>query len=447
MNVRNRELMALVPASLLVAAGFAAIFVSRKQLLGGLHGTNQISTASLTYGGIFLALCVVAHLVIRFTLPNADPYLFPLAALLASFGLVEIYRISDTLARQQAQWFVIGLVLFAVTIVVFRDYQVLARYRYIIAFVGIGLLLLPRLFSPVNGAYLQIQIGSLSVQPAEFSKIAIVVFLASYLRDTRQLMVIAGRRFLGLTIPPLKHFGPLLVVWGTAMVLLFYIRDIGSSVMFFGAFLAMIYIATGRISFVIAGLLLFAVGGDLLVSHISHIHDRIEAWQNPFDPALFHRVSGGSYQLAQGLFAQADGGILGQGFGGAVLELPRSYCPTGQTVCSLLPAPHTDFIYAVIVNELGLVGAGGLIIVYLLFVQRGMKIAILARDSFSKLLAAGLTCVFALQVFVIVGGVTKLIPLTGVTLPFISYGGSSILANFVLLALLLLVSDKARREA
>ncbi|MDX6640477.1 MAG: hypothetical protein QOF12_1488, partial [Solirubrobacteraceae bacterium] len=182
MSARNRELLALVPASLLVAAGFAAIFVSRNQLLGGLHGTNQISNASLTYGGIFLALCVVAHLVIRFTLPNADPYLFPLVALLASFGLVEIYRISDTLARQQAQWFVIGLVLFAATIVVFRDYRVLERYRYIIAFVGIGLLLLPRLFAPVNGAYLQIRIGALSVQPAEFSKLAIVVFLASYLR-------------------------------------------------------------------------------------------------------------------------------------------------------------------------------------------------------------------------------------------------------------------------
>jgi cell division protein FtsW (lipid II flippase) len=218
-------------------------------------------------------------------------------------------------------------------------------------------------------------------------------------------------------------------------------------VMFFGAFLAMIYVATGRLSFVIAGLVMFAVGADLLASHVGHIHDRIEAWQHPFDATLFHKAVGGSYQLAQGLFAQADGGVLGQGFGGAVLELPRAYCPAGQTVCSLLPAPHTDFIYAVIVNELGLVGAGGLLIVYLLVVQRGMKIATLARDSFSKLLAAGLTCVFALQVFVIVGGVTKLIPLTGVTLPFISYGGSSILANFVLLALLLLISEKARREA
>ena len=447
MSARNRELLGLVPASLLIVAGFAAIFVSRQDLLGGLHGTNEVSNASLTYGALFLAICLAAHLVIRFALPHADPYLFPLVALLASFGLVEIYRINDTLARQQAQWFVIGLMLFAATIVLLRNYHVLERYRYIVALTGIGLLLLPRLFSPVNGAYLEIRLGNLSVQPAEFSKIAIVVFLASYLRDTRQLLVIASRRFLGFTIPPLKHFGPLLVVWGTAMVLLFYIRDIGSSVMFFGAFLAMIYIATGRLSFVVAGLVLFFLGAELLAGHVGHIHDRIAAWRDPFDVHLFHQASGGSYQLAQGLFAQADGGVLGQGFGGAVLELPRAYCPTGQQVCSLLPAPHTDFIYAVIVNELGLVGAGGLLIVYLLVVQRGMKIATLARDSFSKLLAAGLTCVFALQVFVIVGGVTKLIPLTGVTLPFISYGGSSILANFVLLALLLLVSEKARREA
>ena len=447
MNARNRELLALIPASLLVAAGFAAIFISRKDLLGGLNGTNDISNASLTYGALFLALCFATHVVIRFTLPDADPYLFPLAALLASFGLVEIYRISDTLARQQAQWFVIGLILFAATIVVFRNYQSLERYRYVIALTGIGLLVLPYFFAPVNGAHLQVKVGSLSVQPAEFSKIAIVVFLASYLRDTRQLMVIAGRRFLGVTVPPLKHFGPLLVVWGTAMVLLFFIRDIGSSVMFFAAFLGMIYVATNRVSFVIVGLLMFALGAVLLAGQVPHIADRIDAWKDPFDPALYNQQSGGSYQLAQGLFAQADGGILGQGFGGAVLELPRAYCGEGQVVCSLLPAPHTDFIYSVIVNELGFVGAAGLLIVYLLIVQRAMKIAVLARDSFSKLLAAGLGTVFAVQVFVIIGGVTKLIPLTGVTLPFVSYGGSSIVANFILLGLLLAISNRARKPA
>jgi cell division protein FtsW (lipid II flippase) len=447
MSARNRELFALIPAALLVSAGFAAVFLSRDQLLGGLSGTNQVSNASLTYGAIFLGLCVAAHLVVRFTLPNADPYLFPLAALLASFGLVEIYRIDDGLARQQAQWFVIGLGLFAATIVLLRDYRKLERYRYLIAIGGIFLLLLPRAFTPVNGAYLSIQIGSLSVQPAEFAKIAIVVFLASYLRDTRQLLVTAGRRVAGVTIPPLKHFGPMLVVWGTAMLLLFYIRDIGSSVMFFGAFLAMIYVATDRLSFVVVGVVTFGLGAYLVAGHIGHIADRIDAWQDPFSPALLNKVQGGSYQLAQGLWAQADGGVLGQGFGQAVLRIGSSADCVSTVNCSLLPAPHTDFIYAVIVNELGLAGAAGLLCVYLLLVQRGFKIAMLARDSFSKLLATGLTAVFALQVFVIVGGVTKLIPLTGVTLPFVSYGGSSVLANFVLLALLLMVSDRARREA
>jgi cell division protein FtsW (lipid II flippase) len=446
MSARNRELLALIPASLLVTAGFAAVFLSRNDLFGGLGGTNKISDASITYGLIFLGLCFAAHLVLRFTLRNADPYLFPLVALLACFGLVEIYRIDDGLARQQAQWFVIGLGLFTATIVFLRDYRVLERYRYLIALGGMFLLILPRAFAPVNGAYLSIRIGSLSVQPAEFAKIAIVVFLASYLRDTRQLLVTAGRRVAGITIPPVKHFGPMLVIWGAAMLLLFFIRDIGSSVMFFGAFLAMVYVATNRLSFVIVGVLLFAAGASLVAGHVGHIQDRIDAWKDPFDPVLFHRA-GGSYQLAQSLFAQADGGVLGQGFGQAVLELSGLSDCTSAIKCSLLPAPHTDFIYAVIVNELGLAGAAGLLCVYLLIVQRGFKIAMLARDSFSKLLAAGLTSVFALQVFVIVGGVTKLIPLTGVTLPFVSYGGSSIMANFVLLALLLCVSDRARREA
>ncbi|MCW3003364.1 MAG: FtsW/RodA/SpoVE family cell cycle protein [Conexibacter sp.] len=447
MSARNRELFALIPAALLITAGFAAVFLSRNDLLGGLSGNNQISNVSLTYGAIFLGLCVVAHLVLRVTLRHADPYLFPLAALLASFGLVEIYRIDDGLARLQAQWFVIGLFLFTATILLLRDYRKLERYRYLIAIGGILLLILPRAFSPVNGAYLSIQIGSLSVQPAEFAKIAMVIFLASYLRDTRQLLVTAGRRVMGITIPPVKHFGPMLVIWGTSMLLLFFIRDIGSSVMFFGAFLAMVYVATDRLSFVLVGVALFALGGYLVAGHIGHIADRIDAWQDPFNAQLLQRSSGGSYQLAQGLWAQADGGVLGQGFGQAVLRLSGVKECVSTVDCSLLPAPHTDFIYAVIVNELGLAGAAGLLCVYLLVVQRGFKIAMLARDSFSKLLATGLTAVFALQVFVIVGGVTKLIPLTGVTLPFVSYGGSSVLANFVLLALLLLISDRARRDA
>jgi cell division protein FtsW (lipid II flippase) len=431
-SARNRELLALVPASLLVTAGFTAVLVQRHDL---------VSNASLTYGLIFLLLCFAAHLVIRFTLPYADPYLFPLAATLSCFGLVMIYRINETLAREQAQWFVVGLLLFAATIVVVRDIAVLERYRYVIATAGILLLMLPRvpgIGSQVNGAYLGVRVGPISFQPAEFAKIAIVVFLASYLRDTRQLLVSAGRRVGPLTFPPLKHLGPLLVVWGLAMILLVFIRDLGSSLMFFGAFLALVYVATNRFSFVAIGLTLFGVGAWFFTSTVGHVQDRIQAWQHPFDQALYDKV-GGSYQIAQSLFAQADGGLMGTGFGQSILALPGG----GQ----LLPAAHTDLIYAVIVNELGLIGGVGVIVVCLLIVERAMKTAVVARDSFSKLLAAGLGAVFALQVFVIVGGVTKVIPLTGVTLPFISYGGSSILANFVLLALLLLVSDKARRPA
>jgi cell division protein FtsW (lipid II flippase) len=429
-SARNRELLALVPASLLLTAGFAAVFIERNDVL-----TN----VSLTYGALFLALCLAAHIVLRVTLPYADPYLFPLFAVLACFGLVMIYRIDEKLAREQAQWFVIGLGLFAATIVLLRDYRVLERYRYTVAAVGIGLLLLPRvpgIGSQVNGAYLGVRLGALTFQPAEFAKIAIIVFIASYLRDTRQLLVIGATRVAGITIPPIKHFGPLLVVWGAAMALLFVIQDVGSSLMFFGGFLAVLYVATNRLSFVAIGLSLFAAGSWVLYQVRPTITHRVDAWLHPFGP-LYDQAAG-SYQIAQSVFAQADGGLFGRGFGQALLDVNGS---------QLLPAAQTDLIYSVIVNELGLVGACAVLCTYLLAIERGFKIATLARDSFSKLLATGLTAVFALQVFVIVGGVTRVIPLTGVTLPFISYGGSSILANFVLLALLLLISDRARREA
>ena len=432
MSARFRELFALIPAALLLTAGFAAIFIERSE---------ELSDVSLTYGGVFLGLCFAGHLVLRAALPHADPYVFPLVAVLACFGIVVIYRIDEELAREQAQWFVVGLAAFSVTILALRgDVRVLERYRYTIAAAGLFLLLLPRvpgIGQQVNGAYLGINLGPISFQPAELSKLAIVVFLASYLRDTRQLLIQHARQFLGIVLPPLKHFGPLLAIWGLAMVMLVFIRDLGSSLMFFGAFLALLYVATNRFFFVLAGVLLFMLGAWFFATTVGHVENRILAWQEPFG-RTYDEV-GGSYQIAQSLFAQADGGIFGTGFGQALLQLPG-----GQPI---VPAAHTDLIYAVIVNELGLAGACGLLLVYMFVVERGFKIAMLAQDSFSKLLAAGLTAVFALQVFVIVGGVTKVIPLTGVTLPFVSYGGSSIVANFILLALLLLVSDRARRAA
>jgi cell division protein FtsW (lipid II flippase) len=446
LSPRNRELLGLIPAALLVTAGFTAIFIQEQNNSPAASTNftlNHASSVSFTYGAVFLGLCLAAHLVIRFALPYADPYLFPLAAVLASVGIVMVYRIDPVLARQQAQWMVLGLVLFSVCIVWLRHrgVGVLERYRYTIAMIGIGATVLPRfpvIGEQVNGAYLDVHVGGVSFQPAELAKIAIVIYLASYLRDNRQILVTAGRRVLGLTIPPMKQFGPMLIVWGAAMATLLLTRELGTSLMFYGAFLALLYVATGRFSFPLIGLVLFAVGAWFVAGHVSHVHARVLAWEHPFDPALYNRQVGGSYQLAQSLFAQADGGLLGTGFDQSLLRLPHQ----GQPI---LPVPESDTIYAVIVNELGLVGAAGLLLVYLLFVARGFKTAILARDSFSKLMSTGLSAIVALQVFVIVGGVTRVIPLTGVTLPFVAYGGSSVVMNFVLLALLLVVSDRARR--
>jgi cell division protein FtsW (lipid II flippase) len=446
LSPRNRELLALVPSALLVIAGFTAIFVQAENNAPGASTNltlNNASSVSLSYGLVFLALCLLAHAVIRYALPHADPYLFPLVAVLASVGIVMVYRIDPVLARQQALWMVVGLVLFAATILALRrqGVAVLERYRYTIAAVGIGMTILPRLpgiGQQVNGAYLAIHVGRVSFQPAELAKIAIVIFLASYLRDNRQILVSASRRVLGLTIPPMKQFGPMLIVWGAAMATLLITRELGTSLMFFGAFLALLYVATGRFSFPLIGLVLFALGAWFVVGHVGHVHDRVLAWEHPFDNTLYHRLYGGSYQLAQSLFAQADGGLLGTGFDQSLLR-------GAHGGASILPVPESDMIYAVIVNELGLVGGTALLIVYLLLIARGLKTAVIARDSFSKLLATGLSFVVGLQVFVIVGGVTRVIPLTGVTLPFVAYGGSSVVMNFVLVALLLVVSDRARR--
>ena len=472
MSARTRELFGLLPVSLLVVAGFAAVLATR---------TEDIQDATLTYGAVFLGLCVVAHLFIRARLPDADPYVFPLAALLAAIGLVLIYRIDTELAREQAQWFVVGLIFFCATILVVRDHHVLERYRYLIAAGSIALLVMPRLpgiGAQVNGAFLAIKLGPIQFQPAEFAKLGIIIFLASYLRETGDILVrprlrplpyqkqilLFGLPALGTLLailvlglgpagsvllvvfvaslvavlrerPSPKHFGPLLLVWGLAMLMLIFIRDLGSSLMFFGGFLALLYVATGRLSIVGVGATMFFGGAFFLARNVNHVQERVDIWLDPFKQDV---VNDEGYQVAQSLFAQADGGLFGQGFGNALLELPG-----GGTI---LPAAHTDLIYSVLVNEAGLFGAAGLVGAYLLLVFRGFKIAMLAGDGFSKLLAVGLTSVLALQVFVIVGGVTRVIPLTGVTLPLVSYGGSSLLANMVLLALLLIISDSARRE-
>ncbi|MBA2505509.1 MAG: FtsW/RodA/SpoVE family cell cycle protein [Thermoleophilaceae bacterium] len=432
---RWRELFGLIPVSLLVTAGFTAVLINRS--------ANDAPT--ITYGVFFLGCCVLGSLVIRWRLPAADPWLFPLSALLAGFGLVTLYRLDEKFAAEQALYFLVGLGLMLATILWLRDIRALERYRYTIAAIGIGLLVLPRMpgiGAQVNGAFLAINLGFIQFQPAEFAKIAIVVFLASYLNDTRDVLV-RGR------IPQisLKHMGPLLVIWGASMLMLVFIRDLGSSLMFFGGFLAVLYVATSRISLVLVGLVMFFGGAAFFASNVGHVEDRVQTWLDPFSTERVLCPGTGTtekyvdcqgFQIAQSLFAQADGGLFGQGFGNALIKVPGGG--------PLLPAAETDLIYAVITDELGLFGATGVILIYLMFAWRGFRAAIDATDGFSKLLAAGLTSVFCLQVFVIVGGVTRVIPLTGVTLPFISAGGSSILANFVLLALILIVSDRARRD-
>ena len=473
MSARSRELFGLLPVSLIVAAGFAAVLATR---------TQDVSDATLTYGAFFLGLCVTAHLFIRARLPDADPYMFPLAAVLSGIGLVLIYRIDAELAREQAQWFVVGLAFFCVTVLLIGDHHVLERYRYTIALGSIALLAMPRLpgiGAQVNEAFLAVKVGPIQFQPAEFAKLGIIVFLASYLRETGDILVRPRLRplpyqrqlllwgvpvvltLLGIALfdlgiaagvllavfslsfaavlrdrPSPKHFGPLLLVWGLAMLMLIFIRDLGSSLMFFGGFLALLYVATGRLSLIGTGATMFFGGAFFLSRSIAHVQERVDIWLDPFARGV---VDNEGYQIAQSLFAQADGGLFGQGFGQALLHLPGGG--------SILPAAHTDLIYAVLVNEAGLFGGAGLIGAYLLFVYRGFRTGLSAADGFSKLLATGLTAVLALQVFVIVGGVTRVIPLTGVTLPFVSYGGSSIVANMVLLALLLIVSDHARSEA
>jgi cell division protein FtsW (lipid II flippase) len=434
MRARNRELFGLIPAALLLTAGLAAVFISR---------SNELNNTSLVYGALFLGLCIAGNIFIRFTLPNADPYMFPIVAVLACFGLVMVFRIGGAeQARQQAQWFVFGLILFAATIMFFRDYRKLEHYRYLIAIGSLVMLILPRvpgLSDPVNGAYLDIHLPGITFQPTEFAKVGLIVFLASYLRDYRQSLSGAGRRkILGFSFPPLKHLAPILVMWGLAMLLLIALHDIGSSLMFYGGLVAVLYVATERVSFVVIAMAAFCAGAWYLGTHVPHIDSRVQAWLHPFNHKLYY-APGGSQQLANAQFAMAAGGIFGQGFGKAMLIVPGSHPPI-----NVIPVASTVMIYSVITDETGLFGAAGLLIAYLILIARGFKTAILARDSFSKLMASGLSFILALQIFVIVGGVTRVIPLTGVTLPFVSYGGSSILANFVLVALLLLVSDRAR---
>jgi cell division protein FtsW (lipid II flippase) len=429
MSARNRELAYLVAVGGLTAVGFASVYIARSAL---------VSWGSLTYAGFFLALYLVAHLIARRTVPNADPYLLPMAGFLTAVGLTEIYRLGPSDAFRQGLWIVVGLALFAAALIGLRhDYRVLESYKYLFGIGAIALLFLPRLpglGTTVNGARLWVHVGGLEFQPGELAKISLVVFLAAYLREKREVLA-QGR---------LKDLGPLLLIWGGTMLVLVATNDMGSGLLYFGIFLAMLYIATARLSYVAAGIGLFAAGGFFAARHVGHIGDRVTIWLHPWTThKVFCPLTGGyslrqdcqSYQIVKSLYSIANGGWLGSGLGKGTF--------TTTSGRPLIPYVKTDFIYSALAQELGLIGASALLLVFMLFAARGMKIALQVDDGFSKLLAAGLTFGFALQTFIIVGGVLRIIPLTGITLPFVSYGGSSVVANFLVLAGLLLVSDRA----
>lgn len=420
MSLRNRELVTLLAAGALTGIGFASVYIARQ---------SEISTASLSYAGLFLGLYLAAHVVARIFLPYADPYLLPLAALLTGLGLTMIYRIDPDLALRQGLWVVVGLALYAALAVAVRDYRVLDGFEYTLGVAAVVLLVLPAIpgvGATINGATLWVRLGPIAFQPGELAKVLLVVFLAGYLRDKREVL---SRGVGRVGIPSPKHAGPLLAIWGGAMLVLFQTNDLGGGLLYFSVFLAMLYVATGRWPYVAVGLGLFSAGAYGLYHVVPRVEERVSIWLDPWsDP------QGSGYQLVQSIYSLAAGGLFGTGLGQGVL-----LSPGGDPY---IPYLETDFIYSALAQELGLAGGAAIVLLYVVLAYRGLRIAMLADDGFSKLLATGLTVAVGIQAFIILGGVTGLIPLTGITLPFVSYGGSSIVANFLVLWALLAVSNR-----
>jgi cell division protein FtsW (lipid II flippase) len=428
-SARSRELAGIVVAALLAGIALSSVTIARDA---------EVSATAMTWGALFLALYLVAHVVVRRTVPYADGALLPLTAVLTAFGLAIVYRLDSQDGARQAVWVAVGVGVLVATLVALRhDYRVLESYRYLFGIAAVGLLLLPSvpgLGEEVNGARLWVNLGVVQFQPGELAKICLILFLAGYLREKREV-VAQGR---------LKDLGPLIAIWGAAMLVIVQTNDLGSALLNFGIFLAMLYVATGRALYVGAGLALFVGGAAVLYNALQHVQDRVTIWLHPWtDERVYCGLNGhleyrqdcASYQLVKSLYSIANGGFGGTGLGEGTF--------TSIDGTQLIPYLRTDFIFSAIGQELGLVGAAALLLVFMVFVVRGMRVALQAQDGFSKLLAAGLTFGFALQTFIIVGGVLRVVPLTGITLPFVSYGGTSIVANFVLLALLLLVSNRA----
>ncbi|MFG2224669.1 FtsW/RodA/SpoVE family cell cycle protein [Streptomyces sp. NPDC048644] len=425
---RNTELVMLVFAVLIPV--FAYINV-------GLAKEHTVPAGVLGYGLGLGLLAGVTHLVVRKWAPYADPLMLPIATLLNGLGLVFIWRLDQepslgkAMAPNQMMWSTLGVALFLGILIFLKDHRVLQRYTYISMVVALVLLIAPMFFPGVNGAKIWITIPGLgSLQPGEFAKIIIAIFFAGYLMVKRDALALASRRFMGLYLPRGRDLGPILVIWALSLMILVFETDLGTSLLFFGLFVVMLYVATERTSWIVFGLLLSAGGAVAVATFESHVQERVHNWLNPL--AL---LNGGVTETAQAMYAFGSGGILGSGLG------------QGYSRLILGIAPKSDYILATVGEEIGLAGLMAVLLLYGLLIERGLRTALAARDPFGKLLAVGLSGAFALQVFVVAGGVTGLIPLTGMTMPFLAQGGSSVIANWALVAILLRISDTARRPA
>jgi len=425
---RGAELFLLVLALLVGVGAYAAV---------GLGVKEEVPPDIVSYGGWLAALIIVAHITVRLVAPYADPVLLPIVAALNGLGLAMIHRLDLALdthfARQQLTWMTLGVALFVATLVLLRDHRVLQRFTYTSGLAALLLLLLPMapgIGKTVNGARIWIHFGTLSFQPGEIAKVLLVVTFAGYLVLHRDALALAGRRVAMVDLPRGRDLGPILAMWLVSLGILVFQHDLGSSLLFFGLFLIMLYVATERAGWLVVGALLFAAGSYSVYLLIPHVRERIVLWSDVWA----HYGDGTDdkgRQTVETMFGMAYGGLTGRGL--------------GQGSPWRIPFAQSDFIFGAIGEELGLTGSIAVILLYGLIVERAFRAALISRDDIGKLVATGLGGAIALQVFVVVGGVTHLIPLTGLTTPFLSYGGSSLIANWVIIAILLRISDAARR--
>ena len=429
---RGAELFLLVLALAVGIGAYAAVGL-------GVEGT--VPADLVGYGGWLTGLIVAAHLTVRLVAPYADPVLLPLVAALNGLGLAVLRRLDltyealgydqHTFARQQLIWMTLGVALFIATLVLLRDHRSLQRFTYTFGLIGILLLLLPFapvIGTPINGANIWIRVAGFSFQPGEVAKVMLVIAFSGYLVLHRDALALAGRRVLFIDLPRGRDLGPILAMFGVSMMILVLQNDLGSSLLFFGLFLAMLYVATERAGWLVVGAVLFAAGALAAYTFVGNVQNRFNFWLHPMD---YYDSSPGSGQLVEALFGMGWGGLIGRGLGNGFPER--------------VPFAYSDFIVSTIGEELGLTAVMAIVLCYGLIVERALRIALISRDGFGKLMALGLGSIIALQVFVVIGGVTGLIPLTGLTTPFLSYGGSSLVANWVIIALLLRISDQARR--